>query len=193
MDSRAAISKQANIVNSNSLTFARALSSGNNEINNATLVNNNRGGGESPHHVNIVRFRLAAAKAKKYRVTRYVSSFPLIFVRLWYFLISPFSFFRLRFLRSSFAEDLTKWLKTWDRCLRLSMIDNWRRLQKVLRCVILQLTRGAVSSFINPPWRWKHFNFTKFLAFESKSLKSSPESKNWEIWKYEEIICHILY
>lgn len=50
MYSRTAISKQANIVNSNSLTFAQVLLSGNNEINNATLVDNNRG---ITHHANI--------------------------------------------------------------------------------------------------------------------------------------------
>lgn len=60
MYSRAAISKQANIVNSNSLTFARALSSGNNEINNAILVDYNH----VPRQYWPVRFWLATVKSR---------------------------------------------------------------------------------------------------------------------------------
>ena len=60
MYSRAAISKQANIVNSNSLTFARALSSGNNEINNAILVDYNH----VPRQYWPARFCLATVKSR---------------------------------------------------------------------------------------------------------------------------------
>lgn len=60
MYSRAAISKQANIVNSNSLTFARALSSGNNEINNAILVDYNH----VPRQYWPARFWLATVKSR---------------------------------------------------------------------------------------------------------------------------------
>lgn len=60
MYSRAAISKQANIVNSNSLTFARALSSGNNEINNATLVDYNH----VPRQYWLARFWLATVESR---------------------------------------------------------------------------------------------------------------------------------
>ena len=60
MYSRAAISKQANIVNSNSLTFARALSSGNNEINNAILVDYNH----VPRQYWPARFCLATVNGK---------------------------------------------------------------------------------------------------------------------------------